>query len=388
MPVATSEVVIIGGGITGAAAAYWLVKAGLSVRLIEKHRLAAMASGWTLGGVRQSGRHPAELPLARAAVAMWGGLAEELGVDVGYRRAGNLRLARTEAEVEHIRKLVETQRALGLDLSYLPTNTEVRAVAPAIGPSILAASFCPTDGHAEPVRAVTAFATAAQRHGALLREGVTVQRIEIDGERVTGVTTSGGAISCRYVVVAAGVHASSLLRPLGLDIPMRAEIVTVLRTEPIAPCFDQVFGVANADCAGRQEIGGALRVTSGVGPWPHAVESWTPQRLMPSAGDLARLIGRVSLVLPVLATTPVESLWGGLIDLTPDALPVIDAPPEIKGLIIAAGFSGHGFALGPVMGPVIADLVQQQAPTEDLAAFKLGRFENAQKPAVELTLHG
>src|SRR6266566_3307168 len=103
------RIVIIGGGITGTAAAAELAREGHSVTLIEKHGIAAMASGWTLGGVRQSGRNPAELPLARAAIALWGELADTLGVDVEYRRSGNLRLARTPEEVEVIRQLVENQ---------------------------------------------------------------------------------------------------------------------------------------------------------------------------------------------------------------------------------------------------------------------------------------
>src|SRR2546423_6570196 len=114
------RIVIIGGGITGAAAAAELAREGQAVTLIEKHGIAAMASGWTLGGVRQSGRHPAELPLARAAVAIWGNLQQSLGADVEYRRGGNLRLARTQAEVDLIREIVANQRAQGLDLRFLP----------------------------------------------------------------------------------------------------------------------------------------------------------------------------------------------------------------------------------------------------------------------------
>src|SRR6188768_3999942 len=122
------RIVIIGGGITGCAAASELAREGHRVTLFEKSRIAAMASGWTLGGVRQSGRHPAELPLARAAVALWAGLHERLGVDVDYRRGGNLRLARTPDEVETIRGIVDSQRSHGLELDFLPDNRAVREV--------------------------------------------------------------------------------------------------------------------------------------------------------------------------------------------------------------------------------------------------------------------
>mgnify|MGYP002654483278 CR=1 FL=1 len=159
--------VIIGGGITGCVAAHALARQGHAVRLIEKRRIAAMASGWTLGGVRQSGRHPAELPLARAAVALWPKLAEYLGHETGYYQRGNLRLARTAAEVPAIRAMVAEQRKIGLELSFLEGNAAVRAIAPEVAETVLAASFCPSDGFADPVAATTAFAKAAQVLGAV-----------------------------------------------------------------------------------------------------------------------------------------------------------------------------------------------------------------------------
>ena len=184
--------VIIGGGITGTAAADALAREGHAPMLIEMKGIAEMASGRTLGGVRQSGRHPAELPLARAAVAQWVGLIDTLGADVDYRQSGNLRLARTTAEVDVIRGLVESQRAQGLDLHFLADNAAVRAIAPAISAHVLAASYCPTDGHADPVKATHAFADSARRHGATIREGVTALAIRVAHDRVTGVEYDRG----------------------------------------------------------------------------------------------------------------------------------------------------------------------------------------------------
>lgn len=384
----TADVVVIGGGITGVATAYELARAGASVILLEKGGLAAMASGWTLGGVRQSGRDPAELPLALSAVQRWGGLAEELGADTGYRRGGNLRLARDEAEVARIRRLVAEQRGLGLALDFLPDLQAVRAVAPAVGPAVLAASFCPSDGHADPLRAVHAYAAAARRLGADIREGVAARAITVAGGRVAGVSTTAGPIAAPRVVLAAGMHVGELLAPLGLTLPLLAKVVTVVQTEPLPPCLGQVFGVANADCAGRQEIEGRLRVTTGIGDWPHEVAGWSAERLMPPAGELAGLIARVSAILPVLASARIARIWGGLIDLTPDGLPVLDAPPDVAGLVVAAGFSGHGFGIGPVSGEVAAGLALGRAPGHDIAAFRLGRFGAQTSTQAALTLHG
>lgn len=383
------DVVIVGGGISGAAAAYEIARAGHSVMLFEARSLAAMASGWTLGGVRQSGRDPAELPLAKAAVERWGGLDAELDAQTGYRRHGNLRLARNEAEVEVIRDLVAAQRGLGLELDYLPDNAAVRALAPAIAPSVLAASFCPGDGHADPIPATRAFAAAAARHGAVIRDGVGVRALIRSGDTVNGVeTVTGEIVPAGRVIVATGIHAPELLAPLGLDLPLAIRLVCVLQSVPLPPLFDQVFGVANADAAGRQEIDGRLRVTTGIGAWPHEPSSWTPDRLAPRAADIATLIARVTQVLPAMAEAGVGRVWGGLIDLTPDALPAIDGHTGIEGLIVAAGFSGHGFGIGPVTGEILADLALARQPRFDLSAFRLGRFAGRGPAAATLTLHG
>ena len=382
------DIIIVGGGISGVAAADALSREGCAVTLIEKGRIAAMASGWTLGGVRQSGRDPAELPLARAAVAIWAELNDLLGADVEYRRDGNLRLARSAAEVEVIRDLVESQRARGLDLHFLPDNGAVRSVAPAISRNILAASFCPTDGHADPVKATRAFSDSAIRHGAAVREGVCADAIRVEGGRVAGVETSAGFMAAERVIVAAGVNTPALLAPLGLELPMSIKIVSVVQTEPLPPCFDQVFGVANADCAGRQQADGRLRFTNGLGDWPGDPARWTNESLAPSVNDVRNLVELVARVLPVAGTSRIAKTWGGLIDLTPDALPVIDAPESIAGLVVAAGFSGHGFCLGPVSGLLCADLAQGREPRHDVSAFRLARFNVRPVAQAELTLHG
>ena len=142
--------------------------AGLDVVLLDRYALAAMASGWTLAGVRQSGRDPAELPLARAAVEIWGTLAERLDAPTHYRRHGNLRIAHSEADMASLTAMVAEQSAAGLPISLLHGADAVRAIAPAVAPEIAGASFCPSDGHADPKATVTRpLIDAAIRAGAL-----------------------------------------------------------------------------------------------------------------------------------------------------------------------------------------------------------------------------
>jgi sarcosine oxidase subunit beta len=385
----TCDVVVIGGGISGTAAAYELARSGASVTLVERGSLAAMASGWTLGGVRQSGRHPAELPLARAAVARWAALADELEAEIEYRREGNLRLARSEEEAPVIRRVVDEGRALGLDLTFLPDTAAVRAVAPALAETVLAASFCPTDGHANPEATVQAFAAAARRHGATIRTGAAVTAIEATGGRVQGVQTGDGAIAADAVVVAAGVHTAQLLAPLGLDLPLRIARVAVIQTVPLPPLLGQVLGVATADFAGRQEVGGRFRFTGGGQPWPHRLDDMAAgnDAVQPPLREVAAAIDRGVALLPALAEAPVARVWGGLLDMTPDALPVIERTPEVEGLVVAAGFSGHGFCLGPVTGQVLRELVVDGRSSLPIGPFRRERFATAVTPAAA-TLHG
>lgn len=384
------DIVIVGGGINGCAAAYQLARDGHRVTVVERHAPAAMASGWTLAGVRQSGRHPAELPLALAAVRLWPELAEALGADTFYRQDGNLRLARTEDEVPVIRRLVEEQTAAGLELRFLPGNGEVRAVAPAVARAVVAASFCPTDGHADPLATVQAYREAAERHGATFRLGEAARAVEVRGNRVVAVATDRQRLACGTCIVAAGIHANDLLTPLGLTVPLRVPMVTVIQTDPLPPVLKPVLGVANADMAARQQADGRLRVTSGAEAWDGAMDTdGGLPRVNPTAGSVAATIGRVAAVLPVLAEARIARIWGGLLDQTPDALPVLERAPEVDGLVIAAGFSGHGFGIAPMTALLLRDLALGEPTRLPLDAFRRARFAaGAAAGRVAATLHG
>jgi sarcosine oxidase subunit beta len=380
--------VVIGAGISGAATAWELARAGHRVTLIDRYGPAAMASGWSLAGVRQSARHAAEMPLATAAVALWQTLSEELGADVAYRQGGNLRCARTPAEVSVIEELVRTQSRKGLELTLLSGTAAIREIAPGLSDSILAASFCASDGHADPKATVHAFVAAAIRAGATTCFGERVLAIETQSGRVTGVRTAAGSIPAARVVLAAGIFGNELLDPLGLHVPLDVQVVSVLQSVPLAPMLAQVIGVANADVAGRQEASGRLRVTSGVEPWGGQFEDGATPVIRPTAGSLAGATQKFAALLPAFADAPVEAIWAGLIDMTPDALPVIEASPDIDGLVIAMGFSGHGFCLGPVTGHILAALATGQPPNLPIAAFALSRFAGWNAPSQPVTLHG
>jgi sarcosine oxidase subunit beta len=274
-----------------------------------------------------------------------------------------------------------------LTLDFLASRQDIRAIAPAIGEGVLAASFCASDGHADPDLTIEAYAAAGRRLGVTIHEGEPVRRIVMEKGRVRGLETPAGVVHADRVVVAAGVHASALLASLGLTLPLVAKRVCVLQTVAATPVFEQVFGVANADCAGRQEIDGRFRVTTGIGDWDGDIETWSEAALRPPLETVAALIARTSPLLPVLSGLGLERTWGGLIDLTPDALPVLDQPVSHPGLVIGAGFSGHGFGIGPVSGEILADLAMGNHQGFAIAPFRLDRFDVAQAQA-PLTLHG
>ncbi len=373
------DVVVIGGGISGVAAAYELARAGIRVALVEKGELASMASGWTLAGVRQSGRDPAELPLAQAAVRRWEHLAEELDADIEYRQEGNLRLARTPEEVEWIRNMVAQQQALGLELEFLPDTQAVREVAPALSDAVLAASFCPTDGHANPIATVQAYARAAERAGAQMLFQTKVTRIDASGGKVQGVQTTVGPLAADAVILAAGIYSDRLCATVDVPLPLHLVHVGVVQTVPQPPLLAQVLGVANADVAGRQEVGGRLRFTASTGPWTHPDRELRLEDIRPTAEAVAGIIQRTGHILPAFLQARIARVWGGLLDMTPDGLPVLDRVDPVDGLVITAGFSGHGFCLGPITGQIGAELAQGKQPSLPLEPFRWDRFQEARE---------
>lgn len=388
------DVAIVGAGITGCATALALAEAGAKVAVIESYRPAAMASGWTLAGVRQSGRDPAELAFARLAVDIWQTLDAHLDALTGYRQGGNLRLARTEAEADIIRDLVTSQAQAGLAMELLD-GPAARLVAPVLSEDILMASWCSSDGHADPVATIEAFRGAAERTGVRFHTGVTATRVisETTGghTRFAALDTCEGPIAAGRCLLAAGVQTNALLDSLGLNIPMTQPSVSVLQTAPLPPCLVPVIGVANADLAVRQQIDGRFRFTGGAEDVGAQLDlSGKAPAVHPPAESLARTIALVTDVLPMLSHAPIERIWGGLLDLTPDALPVLDRAPGIDGLFIAAGFSGHGFGIGPAVGRAMASLVLGAASPITLNAFAFDRFHGPDAPRsqAELSLHG
>ncbi len=367
------DVAIVGAGITGTAAAYYLSQVGRRVVVLDRADIAGEGSGRTLGGVRQSARDAAELPLAMEAVRLWAGLAGELGRDVGYRQTGNLRLGTTKAEVAHLEEIVATGRSAGLDIE-LVEGERLRRLAPALSPAVIAASYCASDGYVlDPPLVARSYAQVARGQGATFLTGTGVVGVEMTGGRVSGVVTPDGLIGAPVVVLCTGVGTGALCRELGLQFPMQARRVqiAVLRTDQ--PRFTAAFGMADAGMSGCPDaLDGHFRFASSA----HG-EIVDPQSVndLPTLPEVeAQLLDRAGAIFTNLGERSVVRRWSGLIDTTPDHKPVLDALSSPSGLVLAAGFSGHGFCLGPISGRLIADIILDGRPSLSLHAFRWSRF--------------
>src|SRR5947209_5415053 len=231
---ASVEVLVIGGGVIGSSIAYHVARQGRTVLVVERHEVAVSpAASWaSAGGVRPQGLDWAEAALARAALARWPTLAEELEADLQSRQGGHLLLAENEDEAEHLQSFVQRQHELGLaDVSFLDRKA-IFSLVPGLGEQVVAASFSPTSGQADPRLTTHAFANAAKRHGASYwtrTECLALQRV---GDRIVGAQTGQGLVQAEQIVLAAGAWSRELVSSVGIQLPLRMRVLQALLSTP------------------------------------------------------------------------------------------------------------------------------------------------------------
>lgn len=377
----SADVVVVGAGVIGSSCAYRLARAGLRVIHVERARPAVGASGTSAGGVRQQARDLRELPLAMFSIGLWANLEAELEADVEYRRDGHITLVEHEQDLPLLSARVARERELGLDITVV-SGPELRELVPGLTPNALAGSYCPTDGHANPTLTTRAFAAAARRAGARLWQHTRLTGVEVRGGRVAGVRTSRGPIACDWLVDAAGAWADRVGALAGLDLPITARALQMIRTEALPPMLKPVLASMRRRLSLKQVPDGTFLIGGG---WPGRVDLERFRAITIPASVTGSPKDAIA-VLPRLAEARMVSWWAGLEACTPDDLPIIDAPSSPLGLVIAAGFSGHGFALAPGVGVVVERLVTGADPPVDLAAFRADRFTPGpgRRPADEL----
>ena len=367
---ASADVVIIGAGITGVALAYTLARRGVrDVVILERSFPGAGATGRCGGGIRQQFTTAPNIRLAMGSVQIYERLSQELDYDIEYVQGGYLVLAETAEEVALQRRAVALQNELGLPSRTL-TPEEVPEIVPLFDASTIAgATFCPTDGHANPFRVVEGYLRAARRLGVALEKGTEVVGLEVKGGRVTRVMTNRGPISPGVVVNAAGAWSRQIAHMAGVELPNQPVRHEILVTESVQP-FTEVMvislhtGIYFSQTAQGQILGG-------IGD----PEERPGYEIRSSLKFLRRFLSELVRHLPALGQLSVLRQWAGLYDVTPDAQPILGPTPGLPNFIQANGYSGHGFMIAPKVAEILADYIERGEVSEDLARLSLARFE-------------
>jgi len=420
---AEADAVIIGGGIIGTFTAYYLSKRGLKVALVEKGVVAGEQSSRNWGWCRQQNRDARELPLATKSLDLWEQFGAESGEDTGFRRCGLFYVSNNEEELDTWARWGQFARSVGVPTRML-TGEEATQHAGFTGQRWRGGVHSQLDGIANPGLAVPAVAKALIALGGTVHQACAARGIETTGGAVSAVITERGTIRTGLVIQAGGAWASSFCRQLGIRFPQATVRQTILAvgTGPLA--LPDAFysksisitrrgeGCHTLAISGRAKVDptaqflrfqrqflpmfarrwrnlspgglhGARAGHEGLSRW--RLDRPTPMEAMRILDPVAdpttvRLtLKRAARLIPALGSVPMVASWAGFVDSTPDGVPVISEVPAISGLILAAGFSGHGFGIGPGSGHLIADIATGQEPLVDPRPYRLARFTPGEK---------
>lgn len=371
----TAEVVIIGGGISGCATAYYLAKEGVTdVVVVEKEFLASGSTGRCGAGVRQQWGLKMNVLLSKESIKAYETLNEELdtGMDIEFKQEGYLMLAYTEKMVEQYKKNVELQKSLDIEVELI-TPAEAREIVPYLNTDgLLAATFCPTDGHINPFITTNSYAEAARRLGVRFMTYTEVTGIEVDQGKVVAVETTKGKIYTNKVLNASGGYSREVAALAGVKLPTHPERHQILVTEGVAPVQGPMVISLHHGIYCQQTPHGSFIMGFGD---PNELK----EHVITSTWHfLEEMAAKILPLLPPLAELRVVRQWAGLYNMSPDAQPILGEVPDLQGFYNAVGYSGHGFMLGPVTGRLMAELMSGQQPHLDIAPLSIERFEKGE----------
>jgi glycine/D-amino acid oxidase-like deaminating enzyme len=418
---AEADVVVIGGGIVGASTSLYLAERGVSVALCEKGTIAGEQSSRNWGWCRKMGRDLAEVPLAVESLRLWAGMNARTQAETGFRQTGVVYLCETAKEAARHEAWLARAGTFQID-SRLIGSDEIDRLLPGSSRRWPAALYTPSDGCAEPEKATSAIANAAFRKGAAILERCAVRGLETSAGAVSGVVTEKGPIRCRQAVLAGGAWSRLFCGNLGVELPQLKLLASVMRTGPVEGAPDRAAGAD--DFAFRKRLDGGYTIArrnanvAELAPdsfrlffdfFPAVITQWhelrfrvgrsfleewriprvwaldaetpfeTMRTLDPAPSNAILDEGERNLVrsFPAFGRMNVAERWAGVIDATPDGVPVISEVPTFPGLFIASGFSGHGFGIGPGAGHLMADLVMGESPIVDPAPYRYRRLVGA-----------
>ncbi len=422
LPNAT-EVAIIGGGIIGVSAALTLAERGIPVALFEKGHIAGEQSSRNWGWCRQQGRDPRELPLIIESLALWRKIHQRTRCEVGLRQCGILYLANTSKDVADREAWLQHGLAYGVE-SRMVSSKEINELLPGSNEQWAGGLYTPTDGRAEPTIAAPAMARAARQLGARIFTQTAVRGIETTGGRISAVITENGSVQCSTVILAGGAWSSTFCRSLDLRLPLLMTIGSVFRTAPLNDAPER--SVSGAGFAIRKRLDGGYTVSHGsISSFDIVPDSfrflkdflplaWMARKILrptwtgrfktewqqkkrwsldeqspfeqirtldpiPIQSTLEKSKRNLIHAFPAFQDIEVVESWGGLIDATPDAVPVISPVDNLPGFFLATGLSGHGFGIGPAAGQLAADVATASEPLVDPTPFRFSRFSDGSR---------
>jgi glycine/D-amino acid oxidase-like deaminating enzyme len=416
-----ADVIVIGAGVIGISTAWYLRQQGLTVLVCDKGRVAGEQSSRNWGFVRVTVRDPAEVPIAQDSLRCWDEISQSIDDDTGFTRQGILLLAETESEMADCEAWMTVAAQYGVD-THLFGATDVAKHIRGAGDGWRGGIVTPSDARAEPFKAVPAIARGLQQRGGLIRENCAVRTLDMAAGKVCGVVTEHGRVRTDAVVCAAGAWSNLFLGNHGIRFPQLTVRGTVVRTAAADEIYPGAAGLKDVFLRRRQD--GGYTVTSewfdhtigansfryfrdfmrtlatgshigmrlgsdaaqrGImdGKWsgsePTPFEAHRVLNPAPSGVGVQKIRKHLAKRVPQLADIEFVETWAGMVDATPDIVPVMDQVETHPGLFLASGFSGHGFGIGPGAGKVMANLVTGRDTGFDLSRFRFSRFADGSK---------
>ncbi len=423
------DVVVIGGGIIGVTSAFYLAEEGLSVAIVEKGRMAGEQSSRNWGWIRQHGRDADELPIMMEANRLWGELDTAVNGRTGFTRGGIMYLASDDDKMEQREKWVEIAREHQLDTRILSKKQVAEHIdqgGDGKAHQWAGATYTASDARAEAWQAVPALCELAQSRGISVTEECAARALDLKSGKISGVITEKGTIKCSQVILAAGAWSSLFLQRHNVSIPQLSVRSSVNATAPMKEVFSG--NAADETIAFRRRVDGGYNISlsnfhdlylgldafRSFFKWlPVASEHWRETRLRPSAPkdypdqwktrrnwaeDEESPFERLRVLEPEPAVEKIEELrsefakrfpnlgkpvithsWAGMIDAMPDIVPIVDRVPQVEGLILATGMSGHGFGIGPGFGKAIAKIAAGKPVGHNMQRFRFSRFTDGSK---------
>jgi len=374
------DAIVIGGGVIGTSIACHLARFGAGrVLLLERGQLGGGTSAQSSCILRTHYSVRENVTLAQASLAVFRdlpGYLEDAEAECGINRCGLMLVAPAGARADALRETLAVQRSMGIVASEIDIG-EARRLHPLLdlddGPVI---GWEPGAGYADAHMTLSAYARAARRRGAILREGVAVTGLLRAGARVTGVLTASGPIAAGVVVSAQNIWSRELAAWLGIDVPVAPSRHAVITFEGPTPYTSRLPVVMDWVPAGGiyfRSYGGKQVLVGDTGDGVPLAAPDTTQADV-SLDHVADIGEKLARRMPAFANAGLATSWTGVYDVTPDWNPVLGPLPGIDGLHVAFGFSGHGFKLSPTVGRIVAQAALGLPPDHSLAPYSIERF--------------